>query len=79
MQKSISDANEDRVYACKNPGRRSRGRRSVQLTESKSDSMAQRRSLIMQQSVRNWFTVVDLDCACGNNGLVAMYKTQTKD
>ena len=31
------------------------------------------------KSVRNGFTVVDLDCACGNNGLVAMYKTQTKD
>ena len=43
------------------------GRRSVQFAGSTSDSIAQRRSLMMQQSVWNWFTVVDL---AGDNGLV---------
>ena len=83
MQKSISDrccnknANEDRVYASKNPGRGSGGRRSVQLAGSTSDSIAQRRSLMMQQSVRNGFTVVDLDCARGEQWL-SCYVQDTK-
>ena len=54
-------------------------RRSVQLAGSTSDSIAQRRSLMMQQSVRNGFTVVDLDCARGGQWLSYVQDCQSKD
>ena len=77
------NSNKDKVHTCKNseqgmfPKRRTKfcsiGGVDVGL-------IAQRRSLMMQQIVRNWFTVVDRDCTCGGQWLSCYVQDwQTKD